>query len=55
MLHVITVLWKVWRVHVRIEIANICEKLVIRILQAPTLKIRPAYQMTVLEEVQGLS
>jgi hypothetical protein len=50
-LRIISVLWKVWRVHVRIEFANLVEKLIIRVLQASTLKIRPVFQMAVLQEV----
>jgi len=47
----ITSIWKYWRVHVRIEFANLTEKLIIKILGASMMKIRPIYQMIVLREV----
>ena len=47
----ITSIWKYWRVHVRIEFANLTEKLIIKILGASMMNIRPIYQMIVLREV----
>jgi hypothetical protein len=46
-MRIISVLWKVWRVHIRIEFANLVEKLIIRVLQASTLKIRPVFQVRI--------
>eukprot|EP00595_Chromulina_sp_UTEXLB2642_P001168 CAMPEP_0196764042 /NCGR_PEP_ID=MMETSP1095-20130614/5284_1 /TAXON_ID=96789 ORGANISM="Chromulina nebulosa, Strain UTEXLB2642" /NCGR_SAMPLE_ID=MMETSP1095 /ASSEMBLY_ACC=CAM_ASM_000446 /LENGTH=1536 /DNA_ID=CAMNT_0042118611 /DNA_START=710 /DNA_END=5320 /DNA_ORIENTATION=- len=48
---IITTLWKVWRTHVRIEIAIFSEYLMTKILQANSVKIKPTYQMIVLQEV----
>ena len=47
----ITALWKVWRSHVRIEFALLVEQIVIRVMQADMVKIRPVYQMIVIQEV----
>lgn len=54
LLKLITTLWKDWRVHVRIEFANLCEQLIIRVLGASPLKIRPVFQMIVLQEVRAV-
>ena len=50
-LQIISALWKNWRVHIRIEFAILTEQLVIKILNASTFKIRPMFQMAVLQEV----
>ena len=51
LMKIITALWKVWRSHVRIEFALLVEQIVIRVLQADMLTIRPVYQMIVIQEV----
>ena len=51
LLKIITALWKNWRTHVRIEFANIVEQVIIPVLQASTLKIKPILQSIVLQEV----
>jgi len=51
LMKLITALWKVWRSHVRIEFALLVEQIVIRVLQADTLTIRPVFQMIVIQEV----
>jgi hypothetical protein len=48
----ISCLWTTWRMHLRIEFANLCEQLCIRILQASVVKVRPIYQMIVLREME---
>jgi hypothetical protein len=48
----ISCLWITWRVHLRIEFANLCEQLCIRILQASVIKVRPIYQMVLLNEME---
>eukprot|EP01038_Epipyxis_sp_PR26KG_P012843 gene12843-17217_t len=50
-LRIVTALWKNWRHAIRIEFAIICEQLVIPVLQASVIQIRPIFQMLVLEEV----
>jgi hypothetical protein len=50
-LKIISALWKHWRTHIRIEFANLCEQFIIPVLEAPTVKIRPVFQMIVLQEV----
>lgn len=50
-MRLITSLWKVWRSHVRIEFALLVEQIVIRVLQADILTVRPVYQMIVIQEV----
>ncbi len=50
-LQIISALWKNWRVHIRIEFAILTEQLIIKILNASPFKIRPMFQMTVLQEV----
>ena len=51
LLKIISALWKYWRTHIRIEFANICEQVIIPVLQASTMKIRPIFQSIVLQEV----
>ena len=51
LMKLITALWKVWRSHVRIEFALLVEQVVIRVMQADILTIRPVYQMIVVQEV----
>jgi hypothetical protein len=50
-LKIITALWKVWRGHIRIEFAILCEYLMTKILQASHLAIKPIFQLIVLQEV----
>lgn len=51
MLRLISVLWRIWRSHIRIEFAILSEQLVIRVLQASATKIKPEFKMIALEEV----
>lgn len=51
LMKVITALWKVWRRHVRIEFAILCEQLIFKVLQASVLQIRPIFQMIVIQEI----
>jgi hypothetical protein len=50
-LKIITSLWNYWRFHVRLEFANLTDQLIIKVLQASPAKIKPIYQMIVLDEV----
>lgn len=50
LLRIITVLWKVWRQHVLVEFAMLCEQFVIPILQVST-RLSPEFQLTTLIEV----
>lgn len=51
LMKVITALWKVWRRHIRIEFAILCEQLIFKVLQASVLQIRPVFQMIVIQEI----
>lgn len=50
-LKIITSLWNYWRFHVRFEFATLTDQLIIKVLQASPAKIKPIYQMIVLDEV----
>jgi hypothetical protein len=51
LLKVLTSLWKSWRLHVRVEFAVIVDRLVIPVLEANSLKIRPGLQMVTVQEL----
>jgi hypothetical protein len=51
LLKIVTALWKKWRHAIRIEFAIICEQLIIKVLNASVIQIRPIYQMIVIQEV----
>lgn len=50
-MQLITVLWKVWRTHIRMEFAVLTEYFVIKVLEAPTVQVRPEFQMSVIDGV----
>ena len=52
LLRLVTVLWENWREHIRLEFPVLCEQLIIKILQASSVKVYPIYQYLALEEVK---
>eukprot|EP00602_Paraphysomonas_sp_CaronLab_P009335 CAMPEP_0185037178 /NCGR_PEP_ID=MMETSP1103-20130426/31197_1 /TAXON_ID=36769 /ORGANISM="Paraphysomonas bandaiensis, Strain Caron Lab Isolate" /LENGTH=1936 /DNA_ID=CAMNT_0027575031 /DNA_START=65 /DNA_END=5872 /DNA_ORIENTATION=- len=51
LLKLLSVLWENWREHIRLEFPVLCEQLVIKILQAPTIKMPPLFHIIALREV----
>ena len=51
LLKLVSILWENWREHIRLEFPVLCEQLIIKVLQAPPLKMPALYHYIVLKEV----
>lgn len=51
LLKLLTILWRKWREHIRIEFPVLCEQLLLKVLLAPTSKILPVYPIMALKEI----
>jgi hypothetical protein len=51
LLQLVSCIWENWREHIRLEFPVLCEQLIIKILQAPTLKMPPLIHLIALIEI----
>lgn len=52
LLRVLSVVWRYWREHTRLEFASVTEHLLIKILSASSVNISPVFQLATLHEVE---
>ncbi|CAM9150151.1 unnamed protein product, partial [Ectocarpus fasciculatus] len=51
LMKLMTVLWRDWREHVRVEFSVLCEQMVLRVLNASPQRLPPIYPMIALREI----